>query len=357
MHDVTTELDADLRRWSRPTAAPRATCSCTSRGSSTAPRTAAAIQVDPEQVRTLQDLNRRYPVALLPSHRSYIDPVVLASVLQRAEPAAHLQARRHQRVVLAHGSDGTARRPHLHPAQLPRRPGVQARAAGVRGLARRAPPEPRVVHRGRPHPHRQAARPPPRAARLPRRRGARRPLRRLRAPAGVDRLRRAARRRGARAVGAGRGQGTRVVRPARRATRGRSAPATRAATSTSRSASRSRCATTSPASSTEAADGQGEPDALPLQKLAFEVAVRINTVTPITPPALITMALLWADRALTVDQLLALLDALRRLRRPARHPGHVHVRSRRATPCCAVWRRCSATAWSRATTTAARSCT
>ena len=37
------------------------------------------------------------------------------------------------------------------------------------------------------------------------------------------------------------------------------------------------------------------------------MAVRINTVTPITPPALITMALLWADRALTVDQLLALL--------------------------------------------------
>ena len=35
--------------------------------------------------------------------------------------------------------------------------------------------------------------------------------------------------------------------------------------------------------------------------------MRINTVTPITPPALITMALLWADRALTVEQLLALL--------------------------------------------------
>ena len=42
------------------------------------------IQVDPEQVRALQDLHRRYPVALFPSHRSYIDPVVLASVLQRA---------------------------------------------------------------------------------------------------------------------------------------------------------------------------------------------------------------------------------------------------------------------------------
>ena len=57
----------------------------------------------------------------------------------------------------------------------------------------------------------------------------------------------------------------------------------------------------------EAAVDAGETEALPLQKLAFEVAVRINTVTPITPPALITMALLWADRALTVDQLLALL--------------------------------------------------
>ena len=58
----------------------------------------------------------------------------------------------------------------------------------------------------------------------------------------------------------------------------------------------------------EAAAIAGDPDALPLQKLAFEVAVRINTVTPITPPALITMALLWADRALSVDQLLPLLE-------------------------------------------------
>ncbi len=52
----------------------------------------------------------------------------------------------------------------------------------------------------------------------------------------------------------------------------------------------------------------GDTDSVPLQKLAFEVAVRINTVTPITPPALITMALLWADRALSVNQLLALLE-------------------------------------------------
>jgi glycerol-3-phosphate O-acyltransferase len=58
----------------------------------------------------------------------------------------------------------------------------------------------------------------------------------------------------------------------------------------------------------EAAALAGDAEALPLQKLAFEVAVRINTVTPITPPALITMALLWADRALSIDQLLALLE-------------------------------------------------
>ena len=62
---------------------------------------------------------------------------------------------------------------------------------------------------------------------------------------------------------------------------------------------------TEAAGTSEMADAR---DALPLQKLAFEVAVRINTVTPITPPALITMALLWADRALTVDQLLGLLE-------------------------------------------------
>ena len=101
----------------------------------------------------------------------------------------------------------------------------------------------------------------------------------------------------------------------------------------------------------DAADVVGAPDALPLQKLAFEVAVRINTVTPITPPALITMVLLWADRALTVEQLLALLARLLLLPRPAWLPGHVPSHRDRATPCCAASRRCSATASSPATTT------
>ena len=51
-----------------------------------------------------------------------------------------------------------------------------------------------------------------------------------------------------------------------------------------------------------------EPDPesshLEIAKLAFEVSVRINRVTPITPISLVTVALLGADRALTVTEVL-----------------------------------------------------
>lgn len=54
-----------------------------------------------------------------------------------------------------------------------------------------------------------------------------------------------------------------------------------------------------------------EDDDLEVRKLAFEVAVRINRVTPITPISLVTMAMLGAgDRALTVDET---MEALRDL--------------------------------------------
>jgi glycerol-3-phosphate O-acyltransferase len=58
-----------------------------------------------------------------------------------------------------------------------------------------------------------------------------------------------------------------------------------------------------------------EPDAneesLSLQKLAFEVCVRINRATPITPISLVTLALLGrGDRALSVEEM---IDALRNL--------------------------------------------
>src|SRR6516225_5520774 len=58
----------------------------------------------------------------------------------------------------------------------------------------------------------------------------------------------------------------------------------------------------------------GDPDAwrLSLQKVAFEVAVRINRVTPVTATALVTLALLGVrDRALTLGQVRAVLEPLR----------------------------------------------
>jgi glycerol-3-phosphate O-acyltransferase len=71
----------------------------------------------------------------------------------------------------------------------------------------------------------------------------------------------------------------------------------------------------------DAATPPDEPD-LALQKLAFEVAVRINRVTPITPTSLVTLALLgWGDRAVTVPEVRAslvnLLDTVEERKRPA----------------------------------------
>jgi glycerol-3-phosphate O-acyltransferase len=63
------------------------------------------------------------------------------------------------------------------------------------------------------------------------------------------------------------------------------------------------------------AGGAGDgPDArrLALQKMAFEVAVRINRVTPVTATALVTLALLGVrDRALTLGQVRGVLEPLR----------------------------------------------
>jgi glycerol-3-phosphate O-acyltransferase len=57
----------------------------------------------------------------------------------------------------------------------------------------------------------------------------------------------------------------------------------------------------------------GDPDErnLTLQKLAFELSVRINRATPITPTSLVTLALLGVgDRALSVDETVATLTNL-----------------------------------------------
>lgn len=54
-----------------------------------------------------------------------------------------------------------------------------------------------------------------------------------------------------------------------------------------------------------------DEDSIALQKLAFEVAVRIDRVTPITPTSLVTLALLGVgDRALTLAEVCAVLREL-----------------------------------------------
>jgi glycerol-3-phosphate O-acyltransferase len=305
IHGVSTELDADLAEMVATHGGPAGDVFL--HIARVFDRTAyrGRIQVDPAQVRALQDLNRRHPVALLPSHRSYIDPVVLASVLQRAElpptyklgginvsfwpmgpmgrraglifirrsfrddPVYKLALREYVGWLAEHRQNlewyiegGRTRTGKLRDPRL----GLLAYLVDA-------------VHDDRcddfvlqpvsivydelldVEEHAQSARG---AAKTPESFG------RLVSYARAQRTRYS---RGDIHVGFGepisvRDHLTREL--------------------------------------TEAAE-QGEPDALPLQKLAFEVAVRINTVTPITPPALITMALLWADRALTVDQLLALL--------------------------------------------------
>jgi glycerol-3-phosphate O-acyltransferase len=64
----------------------------------------------------------------------------------------------------------------------------------------------------------------------------------------------------------------------------------------------------------EAGGAGGDPGTrrLALQKLAFEVAVRINRVTPVTATALVALALLGVrDRALTLGQVRGVLEPLR----------------------------------------------
>jgi len=69
----------------------------------------------------------------------------------------------------------------------------------------------------------------------------------------------------------------------------------------------------SKAITTNSADPAGDHDErqLEVQKLAFEVAVRIGRVTPITPTSLVTMALLGdGDRALSADEIANELENL-----------------------------------------------
>ena len=304
--DVTLELDADLQEMVATHGGPAGDVFL--HIARLFDRTAyrGRIQVDPEQVHALQDLNRQYPVALLPSHRSYIDPVVLASVLQRA------------------GLPPTYKLGGINVSFWPM--GPMGRRAGLIFIRRsfRDDPVYKLALReyvGWLAEHRQNLEWYIEGGRT--RTGKLRDPRLGLLAYLVD------------AVHDGRCDDF-VLQPVSivydelldveehaRSVQGASkTPESFTRLVSYARAQRSRysrgdihVAFGEPISvrdhlTHELTDAAAEdaPDALPLQKLAFEVAVRINTVTPITPPALITMALLWADRALTVEQLLALLE-------------------------------------------------
>jgi glycerol-3-phosphate O-acyltransferase len=310
IHDVTRELDADLEEMVATHGGPAGDVFLHIARLFDRAAYRGRIQVDPEQVRALQDLNRRYPVALLPSHRSYIDPVVLASVLQRA------------------GLPPTYKLGGINVSFWPM--GPMGRRAGLIFIRRsfRDDPVYKLALReyvGWLAEHRQNLEWYIEGGRT--RTGKLRDPRLGLLAYLVD------------AVHDGRCDDF-VLQPVSivydelldveehaRSVQGASkTPESFTRLVSYARAQRSRysrgdihVAFAEPISVREhltrelteaiaATTLAGAPDALPLQKLAFEVAVRINTVTPITPPALITMALLWADRALTVDQLLALLE-------------------------------------------------
>ena len=197
-------------------------------------------EVDLAALDRLRDVNRKHALVFLPSHRSYVDPLVLAEVLARTRLPAQPPARRRQHVLLADrparqragvifirrsfGDDDVYK---LAVSRVPRPPRRQAL-------------QPRVVHRGRPHADRQAAPAEVRAAALPRQGDRGRPRRGRDARPRLDRLRppERGRRDGGRA---GRGQARRPRGWAGSPT----TPARRVRTSAARrcvSASRSRCA-------------------------------------------------------------------------------------------------------------------
>jgi glycerol-3-phosphate O-acyltransferase len=309
VHDVTTELDADLREMVATHGGPVGDVFLHIARLFDRAGYRNRIQVDPEQIRALQDLNRRYPVALLPSHRSYIDPVVLASVLQRA------------------GLPPTYKLGGINVAFWPM--GPMGRRAGLIFIRRSFRDDPvyklalreyvgwLAEHRQNLEWYIEGGRTRTGKLRDPRlgllaylvdavhdercddfvlqpvsivydelldvEEHARSAQGAAKTPESFARL-----------VGYARAQRTRYSRGDIHVAFGEPISVREHLTRELTEA-------------VDAADAAGAPDALPLQKLAFGVAVRINSVTPITPPALITMALLWADRALTVDQLLALL--------------------------------------------------
>ncbi len=158
------------RRWSPATAGWRSTPGSSSAAGSAAHTRSRSIR---QAVERLRELGEHHALAFLPSHRSYLDPLVMRSALYRQGFAPNHVLGGHQHRLLADRPGRAAQRRCLHPPQHQRRARLQARAARVHRLSGPQALQRRVVHRGRPDAHRQAAAAALRAAQLPRRRGTR----------------------------------------------------------------------------------------------------------------------------------------------------------------------------------------
>ena len=89
------------------------------------------LDVDRVGLERLRELNQRYPLVFLPSHKSNMDGFVMSSVTVRERLPGQPRPRRHQHGLLADRPARPARRRGLHPAQLRRQRGLQVRAARV----------------------------------------------------------------------------------------------------------------------------------------------------------------------------------------------------------------------------------
>ena len=115
---------------------------------------AYTLDVDDDATSTrLRELGQQHALVFLPSHRSYLDPLVLRHVLAAARLPAQPRARRHQPRLLADRPDRPARRASIFIRRsFSDDAGLQG--ASLReylGLPGAQALQPRVVHRGRPH--------------------------------------------------------------------------------------------------------------------------------------------------------------------------------------------------------------
>ena len=117
------------------------------------------VLADESGLARLRELNRRYALVFLPAHRSYVDTLRARPTCwpRNDFPRNHVLGGDNLRIWPI-GDAGPARRHRLHPPQLRRRRDLQGSPSSEYfGVPALQAVQPRVVLRGRPLAHRQAA--------------------------------------------------------------------------------------------------------------------------------------------------------------------------------------------------------